>query len=102
MTGEFGVDPGQLRRHAGTVGALADRLSVVSRSGPGELGDQALGTFVQFLTAGLQSAAGRVGEAMTHASSTVDKVSANLASAADHYEERDRQNTISLPREDRR
>ncbi|GAA3583515.1 hypothetical protein GCM10022222_80360 [Amycolatopsis ultiminotia] len=102
MSGEFDVDPAQLRRHSATVGALADRLSVVSRTGPGELGDQALGTFAQFLTAGLHSAAGKVGAAMQHASSTVHTVSANLSQAAENYERRDRQNELSLPREDLR
>lgn len=100
MTAGFEVDPAQLRRHAATVGDLADRLGNVARSAPSGLGDQALGVFVQFLTAGLQSAVAKTNDAVSHASSTVDKVSANLAQAAESYERRDQDNAASLPGKD--
>lgn len=100
MTAGFEVDPAQLRRHAATVGDLADRLGTVARSAPAGLGDRALGVFVQFLTAGLQSAVGKTNDAVAHASSTVDKVSANLAQAAESYERRDQGNAASLPGKD--
>ena len=103
MSAGFGVDPARLRRHAGTVGALADRLGTLSRglpeNGPG---DQALGAFVQFLTAGLQTATAKVTGAVAHASSTVDAVSANLRRTAEHYERQDEHNAAVLPREDLR
>ena len=100
MTAGFEVDPAQLRRHAATVGDLADRLGNVARSAPAGLGDQALGVFVQFLTAGLQAATQKTNDAVAHASSTVDKVSANLSQAAESYERRDQHAAISLPGKD--
>ncbi|SEP51232.1 type VII secretion target [Amycolatopsis saalfeldensis] len=99
MTAGFGVDPAQLRRHAATVGDLAERLGTLSRSTPAGLGDQSLGSFVQFLTAGLQSAATSAADAVSHASSTVDKVSANLTRAAEGYERREQHNGAALPGE---
>lgn len=99
MTAGFGVDPAQLRRHAGTVGDLADRLGGLSRGLPAGLGDQALGLFVQFLTAGLQDAAGRTTDAVAHASSTVDTVSGHLTRAAESYERRDQDTAATLPGE---
>lgn len=55
---------------------------------------------MQFLTAGLQSAVGKTNDAVSHASSTVDKVSANLTQAAESYERRDQGNAASLPGKD--
>ncbi|SDW40865.1 Excreted virulence factor EspC, type VII ESX diderm [Amycolatopsis xylanica] len=90
----FEVDAAQIRAHAANVGALADQLSAVSQGLPDRLGPQALGGFVQPLTAGLGDAMARTVAALAHASSTVDDMSTGLVHAADGYDRADETNTM--------
>ncbi|GAA0535610.1 hypothetical protein GCM10011581_24930 [Saccharopolyspora subtropica] len=90
------VDPGQIRAHAGTLTQLADGLSSTAAGLRGGMGDNALGTFVQFLTAALGSAMTQTAEAITHASSAVDAVGAALVRTAEDYEHVDEHNAELL------
>ena len=96
----FQVDPGQIRAHAGTVGGIAGQLSSVGGGLPGGLGDHALGTFVQFLTAGLQTAMAKSADAVTHGSRAVDNMSSALTRAADSYQHIDGDHAARLHEED--
>lgn len=82
----FRVEPAQIRGHAATVANLAGNLSSVADGLPGALAGGALGSFVQFLTAGLGGAMAKTGESLGHASSTVSTTSAALTRAAESYE----------------
>lgn len=107
MTGpsRFQVDPDQIRTHAATVGDIAGQLGAVAGGQSGGLPDNALGSFVQFLTAGLQSAQHRTTQSISAASSGVDNVRAALVSTADRYQGTDqhsaaRLTSVQLPSED--
>ena len=95
MTG-FQVDLAQLRTHAETVGDHANQLSAVAggmTSGPQ---DNSLGVFVQFLTAGLQSAMSTATGSVNHASAGVSQVSSNLHSTVAGYQQTDQDNASRL------
>jgi uncharacterized protein YukE len=97
---QFQVDLAQLRKHSGTVGDLGGRLSAVVSGQPDGLGANALGTFVGFLAAGLQGAAGQTAAAITHASSVVDATSEKLGQAAESYQRADESHAARLRQED--
>ncbi|HEX3779435.1 MAG TPA: type VII secretion target [Pseudonocardiaceae bacterium] len=103
MTGpaHFQVEPNQLRAHAGTVGDVASGLSDAAGGGGG-LTDNALGTFVQFLTAGLQDATNKTTASIAHASSAVGNVRAGLVDTADRYQGTDQDNAGRLNGADHR
>lgn len=92
----FQVAPDQIRTHANAVGDIADQLSGIATACSGGLSEQALGTFVQFLTAGLQDAMTQTTAAIGHASSVMHSVRAGLASSADHYQHTDDHSAAGL------
>ncbi|WP_020667460.1 WXG100 family type VII secretion target [Amycolatopsis nigrescens] len=93
---QFQAEPGEIRKHAGTVGGLAAQLSSAAGVLPGELPDNALGSFVGFLTAGLTEAMAKTTESITHASSAVHDLSTGLGRAADAYQQVEDQHTTRL------
>lgn len=96
----FQVEPTQIRQHATTVSNLAGNLSSVASGMPDSLGGgAALGSFVQFLAAGLGTAMAKTGESLGHASSAVNSVSTALTRAADSYEQTDQDHIDRLRRE---
>jgi hypothetical protein len=99
----FQVDLAQIRAHAGAVSDVAGGLSSVhdGLSGGGVAGN-ALGTFVQFLAAGLHDAMTQTTQSVAHASSAVDNVSSGLVRTADDYQHTDEDNAARLRREDPR
>ncbi len=72
MTGR----PGEA--HAGSLDIVADQLVVVAEQLPDALGDRPLGTFTQFVVAGLLDAMAETTAATTAAVSTSDALSAAL------------------------
>lgn len=95
----FQVEPTQIRQHATTVSNLAGSLSSVAGGMPDSLGGAALGSFVQFLAAGLGDAMAKTGDSLGHASSAVNSVGSALARAADGYEQIDQDHIDRLRRE---
>lgn len=93
---DFQVDPDQIRAHARTVGDAASGLSSATGGSPTELADNALGTFVQFVTVGLGTAMTQALDALTQASSAMNEVSSALARTADDYQQLDDQNASLL------
>jgi excreted virulence factor EspC (type VII ESX diderm) len=93
---DFQVDPAQIRSHANTVGDIAGGLSSAAGGLPDGLSDNALGTFVQFVTAGLGTAMTQTLEAITQAASAVDSVRDALARTADDYQRADEHNAELL------
>lgn len=105
--GKFGVDPEQLHSHAAAVGDLATQLSSVVGGQPGGLSDNALGSFVQFLTSGLQDAMNRTTQVIGGAASGVDNVSLRISQTAHGYQHTDatgadRLDAVQLPSEEPR
>jgi hypothetical protein len=105
--GKFQIDPDQLHAHAAAVGDLSTQLSSVVGGQPGGLPDNALGSFVQFLTAGLQDATNRTMQAISGAASGVDNVGRRLTQTASSYQNIDGQHSdqlaaIQLPAEEAR
>ncbi|MFC7614513.1 type VII secretion target [Actinokineospora soli] len=98
MTG-YRTEPDQLDRHASGLAGVADRLASVATRLPDGLGDQPLGAFGQFLSAGLESAMGSTADAIDHAASTSDTMAVALANTAAHYRATDEQNAASFDRE---
>lgn len=94
--GHFGLDPDQLRAHAGTLAGYADRLSAIGTGLPDSLAAQSLGSFAQFLTAGLGGAMTETLNAFGHAASTVDMMSGGVRQAADSYQRTDDDNATTL------
>jgi uncharacterized protein YukE len=92
----YHVDPDQLRTHAGALDGYADRLSALGTGLPGSLAEQSLGSFAQFLTAGLGGAMTETLNAFGHAASTVDKVAGGMRQTADAYQRTDDGNTTVL------
>lgn len=89
-SGQFQVDADQLRAHAASVGDLANQLSSVAGGGQaGGLSDNALGSFVQFLTSGLQDAMNQTTQAVSGAATGVDNVSLRLSQTAQGYQNSD-------------
>ncbi|HEY2699125.1 MAG TPA: type VII secretion target [Pseudonocardiaceae bacterium] len=105
--GRFAVDHDQLHAHAAAVGDLANQLSSVAGGQSRGLPDNALGSFVQFLTSGLQSATDATTKAIGGAASGVDNVGVRLAATAHSYQDTDtsgagRLAAVQLPEEDAR
>jgi uncharacterized protein YukE len=96
---QFTVDHEQLRKHAGSVGDVADQLSTVGGQLPSGLADLALGLFAGFLATGLQGAMTHVANTITDASSSVAELSTGIARAAAGYEYTDAANATNLNRE---
>ncbi|MEV0051215.1 type VII secretion target [Saccharopolyspora shandongensis] len=92
VPGEFQVDPEQIREHAKTVAGIADGLSSAAGGLPGALAENALGSFVQFITAGLSGAMTQAGEAIGSAASAMDGMSSALVQTAEGYERSDDRN----------
>lgn len=82
MTG-FTADPEELRAHAGRLCGYADRLADLGAPLPEALGEQSLGSFASFLTAGLGGAMSASRAAFTHVASTVDLVGGGVRQSAD-------------------
>jgi phage-related protein len=104
VTGRFQVDGDQLHAHAAAVGGLADQLSSVVGGQPRGLSANALGSFVQFLTSGLQDAMNATTQAIGGAASGVDNVSRRLTQTAHGYQDTDtsgagRLAAVALPEE---
>lgn len=85
----FQVDAEQLRAHAASVGDLASQLSSVAGGQTGGLSDNALGSFVQFLTSGLQDAMNQTTQAVSGAATGVDNVSLRLSQTVQGYQTSD-------------
>jgi hypothetical protein len=105
VTGQFEVDHDQLRAHAAAVGDLANQLSTVAGGQSRGLPGNALGSFVQFLTSGLQDAMDATTKAIGGAASGVDNVSLRLTGTADSYQQTDtsgagRLTAVQLPKDD--
>ncbi|SFB43605.1 Excreted virulence factor EspC, type VII ESX diderm [Amycolatopsis marina] len=92
----YDVDPEQLRAHAGRLTAHADQLSSIGAALPGEMGAQALGSFAQFITAGLGAAMTETAGAFAHSASTLDKVATGMRRAADLYQNSDEDHAAGL------
>lgn len=92
----YRVDPAQLREHASRLTAHADQLSSIGSGLPAEMSAQSLGSFAQFITAGLGAAMARTTDAFRQASSTVDAVAGGLRQAADQYEGSDNRHAATL------
>ncbi len=88
MTG-FTADPEQLRAHAGRLAGHADVLADLGAGLPDGLGEQSLGSFAQFLTAGLGGAMTASRAAFAHAATTVDLVGGGVRQTADDVERTD-------------
>ncbi|GGP55710.1 type VII secretion target [Saccharothrix coeruleofusca] len=89
MTGAFSADPERLRAHASGLAGYADRLAATGARLPDGLGEQSLGAFTGFLTAGLGAAMAATLDAFTHAASTVDAVGTGLRRTAEDYQRTD-------------
>lgn len=87
--GRFQVDHDQLHAHAATVSDLAGQLSSVVGGQSRGLSDNALGSFVGFLTSGLQDAMDATTRAINGAASGVDNVSLRLSQTAHSYQNTD-------------
>ncbi|MEV6238482.1 type VII secretion target [Lentzea sp. NPDC051838] len=92
----FQTDHEQLRRHAATLAGYADQLSSTGTGLPDQLGQDSLGSFAQFLTAGLGSAMNETLDAFTHIASTMDKVSEGMRNTADLYQRTDDDNAAAV------
>ncbi|ANZ40028.1 hypothetical protein BBK82_32305 [Lentzea guizhouensis] len=90
----FTVDHEQLRAHASTLAAGADKLAETRL--PQELGQESLGQFAQFLTAGLGGAMNQTAQAFAHVASTMDKVGDGMRRTAEHYQRTDDTSAMSL------
>lgn len=98
-TPHFWVDLDQIRTHATTVGQFADDLAGNTGAHGGTLSDNALGSFVQFLTLGLQNAMTSTSQAIGHASTAMHDVRAGLVNTADRYHGSDTDNATMLNEE---
>lgn len=87
--GRFQVDHDQLHAHAASVSDLASQLSSVGGGQSRGLSDNALGSFVGFLTSGLQDAMDATTQAISGAASGVDNVSLRLSQTAHSYQNTD-------------
>lgn len=96
MTASFDVDPEQLRAHASKLAGYADQLGTLGSGLPDTMGDQSLGSFVQFITAGLGGAMTATMGGFSLVASTVDKVSGGMRRTADSYQRTDGDNASTL------
>ena len=92
----FTVDHEQLRGHAATLTRYADQLAATGSGLPAGPGQEALGSFAQFLTAGLGSAMQDTLDAFTHVASTMDKVGEGLRQTAEEYQRTDDDNAAAV------
>lgn len=92
----FQVDPAQIRAHANTVKNVASGLSATAGGMQGGLAGNALGSFVQFVTAGLGDVMTQTAEAVAKASTAMDTVSSGLVGTADDYQRADEDNAALL------
>lgn len=92
----FAVDHEQLRGHAATLAGYADQLSATGTALPDQIGQETLGSFAQFLTAGLSGAMGETLAAFAHVASTMDKVSEGMRQTADTYQRTDDDSAANL------
>ncbi|MFI6096085.1 type VII secretion target [Lentzea sp. NPDC051213] len=92
----FTVDHEQLRGHATTLAGYADQLANTGTRLPDQLGQNTLGDFAQFLTAGLGGAMKETLDAFAHVASTMDKVSEGMKQTADLYQRTDDDNVANL------
>lgn len=95
-TPSFAVDPSRLDAHAGSLAGYADQLAAIGSRLPDALGEQSLGSFAQFLTAGLGGAMTATLDAFAHAASTVDAVGGGVRQAAGQYRHTDEDNAAGL------
>ncbi|WP_083753183.1 type VII secretion target [Actinosynnema sp. ALI-1.44] len=95
----YDIDADRLREHANTVARIADELSWVADRAPDHMADGALGTFVQFLTAGLSGAVEQARAAIRDVSATVDSMSVAVRRSADSYRRTDENSADHLARE---
>lgn len=93
---DFTADPEQLRRHAATLAGYADRLAANGARLPDALGEQSLGSFAGFLTAGLGGAMTATLDAFGHVASAVDQVGAGVRQVADEYQRTDDDNSAGF------
>ncbi|MCP2163241.1 hypothetical protein [Goodfellowiella coeruleoviolacea] len=95
----YHVDLDQLDGHAGSLADLANQLSDVAARMPNALGDQPLGAFAQFLTAGLQTAMSEAASAIAHAAATTDEMSSGLSRTVQAYRLVEDQNAVAFSQE---
>ena len=95
MTG-FQVEADQLDRQASHLAGVADQLSGVAARMPSGLGEQTLGSFAQFLTAGLQSAMAATADAVAHAVVTTDVMALGMCRTAEDYRRTEDRNTLGF------
>jgi hypothetical protein len=98
----FDVDADQLRSHANTIASIADQLSGAASQAPDRVADGALGSFSQFLTAGLSGAAGQSVTAIGGVSAAVDTLSIGIRRAAETYQHTDEHSANHLVQESQR
>lgn len=92
----YRVDPEQLRTHSGSLADYADRLAAIGPGLPDSLAGQPLGSFAQFLTAGLGGAMAETLNAFDHAAATVDMVAGGVRQTADSYQRTDEDGVATL------
>jgi uncharacterized protein YukE len=94
---QFRTAPDQLEGHAGSLAAVADELAAVAGRMPDSIGEQSLGSFAQFIVAGLQGAMAETLAAVNRAASTTDQMSTGMRQTAADYrrEDDDRATTFS-------
>ncbi|MFC4852930.1 WXG100 family type VII secretion target [Actinophytocola glycyrrhizae] len=94
--GGFSLDPDQLRAHCGSLDGYADRLSGIGSGLPSALSEQSLGSFAQFLTAGLGTAMTETLTAFGHAASAVEMVAGGVRQTVDSYQRTDDDRATTL------
>jgi uncharacterized protein YukE len=93
---DFTADPEQLRRHAARLADHADRLAAHGTRLPDAIGEQSLGSFAGFITAGLGGAMAATQDAFGHVASAVDQVGDGVRKVADEYQRTDDDNSAGL------
>jgi hypothetical protein len=96
---QFRTTPEQLEGHAGSLSAVADELSAVAGHLPDSIGEQSLGSFAQFIVAGLQGAMAEALAAVNHAASTSDQMSTGMRQTAADYRREDDDNAATFSQE---
>lgn len=88
-SGDFRVDHEQIRAHAGTVAGLSDVLATTAGAMTGGPAAHALGSFLEFATAGLGDAISQAAQSVSDASGALDSVSRGLTGSAEDYQRAD-------------
>lgn len=88
-SGDFRVDHEQIRAHAGTVAGLSDVLSATAGAMTGGPAGNALGTFLEFATAGLGDAISQAAQSVSDSSGVLNSVSRGLTGTAEEYQRAD-------------